>query len=179
MRMQAALHQKAGPCGGWKRRRRWMRHRLARMLAAVALLGSTVAVGGGLLIATAGPASAFAGDANVCSAFAGTIDLSTRVVTQTYSDCHQQGSGTAEYAFGQTTIQFTIHWATGHATSDVVLSAVVDPSGGPCPAGELTNHVTLTVVHGAYAGSTGHNITCDDFSGLPIIHVTNFGPLVI
>jgi hypothetical protein len=155
-----------------------MGHRRNRKLAAVAAVGSAMIVGGGMLIATAGPASASAGGTNVCSTFAGTADLSTGVATQTYSDCQQHGSGTAEYTLGPTT-QFTIHWATGNATSDVVASAVSDPSGGPCPAGEITNHVTLTVVDGTYAGSTGHNITCADLSAYPIIHVTNLGPIVI
>jgi hypothetical protein len=148
------------------------------MLAAVAVFASAVTVSGGMLTTTTGPASAFAGGTDVCSTFAGTVDLSTGVVTQTYSHCREHGSGTAAYSLGRTT-QFSIHWATGNATSSVVASAVVDSSGGPCPAGELTNHVTLTVVHGAYTGSTGHNITCDDLSGNPIVHVTNLGPIVI
>jgi hypothetical protein len=177
--MQAALHQKAGQVRLLETEGEGaMGHRRTRMLAAVAMLGSAVTVGGGMLVATAGPASASAGGTDVCSAFAGTADVSTGVATQTYSGCQEHGSGTAQYTLGPTT-QFTIHWATGNATSDVVASSVLEPTGGPCPAGELTNHVTLTVVDGAYAGSTGHNITCDDISGFPIVRVTNLGPIVI
>ena len=154
-----------------------MGHRRNRKLAAVAAVGSAMIVGGGMLIATAGPASASAGGTNVCSTFAGTADLSTGVATQTYSGCQEHGSGTAQYTLGPTT-QFTIHWATGNATSDVVASSVIDPAG-PCPTGEISVDVTLTVVGGAYAGSTGDNVICSDISGLPIVHNTNLGPIVI
>jgi hypothetical protein len=154
-----------------------MRHRLTRIVTVAAMLGSAVTLAGGTLAATTIPASATAGDANVCTSYAATINLSTGMVTETYNGCHQQGSATAEYALGQTT-PITIHWATGNATSDVVASTVIDPAG-PCPAGEITTDVTLTVVDGAYTGSTAHNVICSDISGLPIVHITNFGPIVI
>jgi hypothetical protein len=154
-----------------------MHHLLTRIVTVAAMVGTAATLAGGTLTATTIPASATEGGTNVCTSYAGTIDLSTGAITETYSGCHQQGSATAEYALGQTT-PITIHWATGNATSVVVVSSAADPAG-PCPAGEFTTDVTLTVVEGAYAGSTGHNVVCSDISGLPIVHNTNFGPLVI
>jgi hypothetical protein len=154
-----------------------MRHGLTRLITVAAMLGSALTLAGGTLIATTTPASAAEGGANVCASFAGTVDLTTGVITETYSGCHQQGSATDQYTLGQTS-PITIHWATGNATSDVVASSVIDPAG-PCPTGEISVDVTLTVVGGAYAGSTGDNVICSDISGLPIVHNTNLGPIVI
>jgi len=144
------------------------------MITVAAML---VTVAGGTLTATTITASAAEGNTNVCTSYAATINLSTGVITETYNGCHQQGSATAEYTLGQTT-PITIHWATGNATSDVVASSVSDPTG-PCPAGQFTTDVTVTVVDGAYTGSIGHNVICADISGLPIVHTTNLGPVVI
>jgi hypothetical protein len=154
-----------------------MRHRFTQLITVAAMLGSALTLAGGTLLATTTPASATDGGTNVCTSYVGTIDLTTGVITETYNGCHQQGSATAEYTLGQTT-PITLHWATGNATSEVVASSVIDPTG-PCPAGQISVDVTVTVVDGAYAGSAGHNVVCSDISGLPIVHNTNLGPIVI
>jgi hypothetical protein len=142
--------------------------------------GSLVILAGGALVTTAGPSSAATGDANVCSSAVGTENFFTGVGTELVSGCHQQGSATVvgiQQTPSSPTLD-TIHWATGHATSHAIASDVVNV-GTPCPAGDITNRVTLVVTDGPYAGSTGHNVVCSDLSRFPIITWTNLGPIVI
>jgi hypothetical protein len=120
---------------------------------------------------------------NVCSSVVGTIDYFTGVETGTLSGCHQQGSGTFVQSidpnnpYGQ--VAGTIYWATGNATSHVITTSVPD-SSVPCPAGfAYGTDFFITVVNGAYAGSTGYGADCSDVSRFPIIHDTNVGPVVI
>jgi hypothetical protein len=168
-------------------RRSFMRHfRLGRLAATVALLGSTLALAGGTVLATAGPASAAAGGQNVCSTFVGSADLSQGIpmLTGTFSNCHQQGSGTVGGVLDITgaPAPVTILWATGHATSVGSISAVIDFSGGPCPAGDVAADVTLLIGGGPYAtppALPGSGIICADISGFPVIALTNFGPVTI
>ena len=51
-----------------------MRHRLTRMVTTTAMLGASLAITGGVLLATSGPASARTG--NPCTTFVGTYDAS-------------------------------------------------------------------------------------------------------
>jgi hypothetical protein len=159
-----------------------MRYRLSRILAALALLGSSLALAGGALVTSAAPASAAAGNTNVCASLVATFDPSTGVSTGTLSGCHQQGSGTTlqtpDLANPFAPSPVTIAWATGHATSDVVVTTG-PASGDPCPAGDIAGAVSITVVHGAYSGSTGGYVICLDLSDYPVIHSTSVGPVVI
>jgi hypothetical protein len=142
--------------------------------------GSLVVLAGGALATTAGPSSAATGGTDVCSSAISTSNLITGLGTETLSGCHQQGSATV-VGIQQTPLSptlDTIHWATGHATSHAIATAVVS-LGAPCPAGDITNRVTLVVTDGPYAGSTGHNVICSDLSQFPILHSMNLGPVVI
>jgi hypothetical protein len=151
-----------------------------RVLTLVAISVSSLVLGSGALATVAGPSSAATGGTNVCSSAVGVENANTGVGTEVLSGCHQHGSATVEGVEstpgGPT--QDTIHWATGHATSHAVASGVL-VSGAPCPVGDLTNYVTLKVIEGPYAGSTGHNVICIDLSQFPIIHSMNLGPLVV
>jgi hypothetical protein len=154
--------------------------RFSRLLTLAAMSGSLVVLAGGALVTTAGPSSAATGGTDVCSSAVSTSNFITGVGTERLSGCHQQGSATVvgvQQTPSSPTLD-TIHWATGHATSHAIASAVVS-AGAPCPAGDITNRVTLVVVDGPYAGSTGHNVICSDLSQFPIIHSMNLGPLVI
>jgi hypothetical protein len=154
--------------------------RFFRVFNLAAMSGSLVIVAGGALVTTAGPSSAATGGTDVCSSAISTSNLNTGLGTETLSGCHQQGSATV-VGIQQTPLSptlDTIHWATGHATSHAIAFAVVS-LGAPCPAGDITNRVTLVVTDGLYAGSTGHNVICSDLSQFPILHSMNLGPVVI
>jgi hypothetical protein len=151
------------------------------------MLGSTLGLAGGTLLATAGPAHAATGGQNVCDTFSGSADLSAAVpmVTGTFGGCHQQGSGALSGVLDVTgsPAPGSIMWATGHATSVISFSATIDFSGGPCPAGDVAADVTIDVGAGPYntpeGGTPGSGILCADISGFPIINLTNFGPTTI
>jgi hypothetical protein len=160
-----------------------MHRRITRTVAAVALFGASMILAGTALVANAVPASADAGGTDVCSSHVSTFDFFTGVVTGTLSGCHQQGSGTTEalvdpnHPNGPTAA--TIHWATGNATTHVIITSVPD-SSVPCPAGFAFGTDTyITAVDGPYAGSNGFEATCTDITGFPILHTTNVGPVVI
>jgi len=158
------------------------RKHLQRMLAMTAMVVSVLTVVGGSLAGTAVPASAVAGGTNVCSSLDATFDPSSGLSTGTLTGCHQQGSGTTvetpNLADPFAPNPVTIYWATGHATSQLVVSTS-PVSGDPCPAGEIAGKVSISVVSGPYAGSTGGYIICLDFSDYPILHGTSVGPVVI
>ena len=157
-----------------------LQNRFFRLLTLAAMSGSLVILACGALVTTAGPSSAATGGTDVCSSAISTSNFFTGVGTERLSGCHQQGSATV-VGVQQTPLSptlDTIHWATGHATSHAIASAVVS-AGAPCPAGDITNRVTLVVVDGPYAGSTGHNVICSDLSQFPIINSMNLGPLTI
>ena len=154
--------------------------RFFRVFNLAAMSGSLVIVAGGALVTTAGPSSAATGGTDVCSSAISTSNFITGVGTERLSGCHQQGSATVvgiQQTPSSPTLD-TIHWATGHATSHAIAWAVVN-FGAPCPAGDVTNRVTLVVIDGPYAGSTGHNIICSDIRHLPIIHSWSLGPITI
>jgi hypothetical protein len=158
-----------------------LHNRFFRVLTFAAMSGSLVILAGGALVTTAGPSSAAMGGTNVCSSAVGTAVVGTsEVSTEVLTGCHQQGSGIVHglQSTPSSPTQDTIHWATGHATSHAIASSVVS-FGAPCPAGDVTARVTLVVIDGPYAGSTGHNVVCIDISQLPIIHWTNLGPLTV
>jgi hypothetical protein len=165
-----------------------MRHfRLGRLAATAAMLGSTLGLAGGTLLATAGPAHAAAGGVNVCDSFSGSADISAAVpvVTGTFGSCHQQGSGaflgvldiTGAPAPGD------IFWATGHATSIVSFSAAIDFTGGNCPSGDIAADITLDVGGGPYSTvegtAPGTGVLCADISALPLVSFSNLGPVTI
>jgi hypothetical protein len=157
-----------------------MRHRLTRLVAVAATF-----LAGGALVATATPVHAAAGGTNVCASAVGTLDLSAAVptFTTTFTGCHEHGSGTAIEVANLNNPSApghaTLHWATGNAASENIVTSVIDPTGGPCPAGDIATDVTIQVVHGPYTGSTGHAVICSDLSDLPIIHTFSVGPVVI
>jgi hypothetical protein len=154
------------------------------------MLGSAVTLVGGSLATTATPASAAAGGTYVCESFTAvaTINPVTFVTTSigTFSGCHEHGSGTSVEVIGpnqdpSAPTPVTIHWATGNATSELIVTAVprlsVDPQ---CPVGyrDATIDVYSTVVHGPYTGSSSIGVQCLDLSGLPtgILRSVGLGP---
>ena len=155
---------------------------LQRMLAMTAMVVSVMTAVGGSLATTEVPASALAGGTNVCSSLVATFDPSTGLSTGTLTGCHQQGSGTTvetpNLADPFAPNPVTISWATGHATTQL-LATTGPVSGNPCPAGEIAGKVSISVVGGPYAGSTGGYVICLDFSDYPVIHGASVGPVVI
>ena len=159
-----------------------MRYRLTRIVAATALLASSLMLAGGALVTTASPSAAAVGGTNVCASFVATFDPSTGLSTGRLSGCHQQGSGTTvetpNLADPFAPNPLTINWATGHATSDIIVST------GPTQ-GIRVQWVTLLgrsrsrSYTGPYSGSTGGYVICLDFTDPPLIHATNVGPVVI
>jgi hypothetical protein len=164
-----------------------MRHfRVGRLAATVVMLGSTLGLAGGTLLATAGPASAASGGTNVCSTLVAGADLSSATLTGTFSDCHQQGTGSLQVGFDVSGAPSTgsIFWATGHATSLITIQLIaLDFSGGPCPpasggGSDVAALVLLTVGGGPYEGSGSIATICADPTTTPIT-VTNLGPVTI
>jgi hypothetical protein len=150
------------------------------------MLAASLILSGGAFVATAGPAAADAGGTNTCTTFIGSADLSAAIpmLTGTFSNCHQQGSGALTGVLDITGAPApgSIMWATGHATSVIMFSATIDFSGGPCPPGDVAADVTIVVGGGPYAtppSATGSGILCADISGFPVIALSNFGPVVI
>ena len=154
-----------------------------RMLAMTVTMVSAVTLIGGSLATTASPASAAAGGTNVCASLVATFDPSTGVSTGALTGCHQQGSGTTvqvpNLADPFAPSPFTIHWATGHATSEAIATPSPHLGGNPCPAGDAAGDISIAVVSGPYAGSTGGYVICLDLSTLPALHATSVGPIVI
>ena len=157
-----------------------LQNRFLGVLTLAAMTGSLVILAGGALVTPAGPSSAATRGINVCSRAISTSNLVTGVGTERLSGCRHHRSATVVGTQKTPTspTHDTIHWATGHATSHAIAYAVVS-FGAPCPAGDITNRVTLVVIDGPYAGSIGHNVICSDLSQFPIIHSMNLGPLVI
>jgi hypothetical protein len=151
------------------------------------MLGSTLGVAGGTLLATSPPASADAGGVNVCNTFSAVADITAfpPVFTGMFSNCHQQGSGvfTGVLDITGAAAPGSIAWATGHATSAITFSAAIDLSGGNCPAGDIAATVTIVVGGGPYAtppSATGGGVLCADPSGgLNDIVLSNLGPVTI
>lgn len=154
-----------------------------RMLAMTVTIVSAMTLIGGSLATTPTPASAAAGGTNVCASGVATFDPSTGVSTGTLTGCHQQGSGTtvqvANLADPFAPTPFTIHWATGHATSEAIATPGPHLGVNPCPAGDVAGDISIVVVRGLYAGSTGGYVICLDLSTLPALHATSAGPIVI
>ena len=157
-----------------------LQNRFVGVLTLAAMTGSLVILAGGALVTTVGPSSAATKGTNVCSRAISTANLVTGVGTERLSGCRQHRSATVvgTQKTPSSPTHDTIHWATGHATSHAIAYAVVS-GGAPCPAGDITNRVTLVVISGPYAGSTGHNIICSDIRHLPIIHSWSLGPVTI
>jgi hypothetical protein len=127
------------------------------------MLGASLALTGGLLLATAGPASATAG--NPCTTFSGTLDLTMFSATGTVSGCQSHTGGTLTIPFvditGGPSTGF-IHWDTGKATTAFVVTAVVGV--GDCSSTGLPIAATLTITAtgGPYAGDVGGGVICTD-----------------
>ena len=157
-----------------------LQNRLFGVLTLAAMTASLVILAGGALVTTAGPSSAAKKGTNVCSRATSTSNIVTGVGTERLSGCRHHRSATVvgTQKSPSSPTHDTIHWATGHATSHAIAYAVVS-FGAPCPAGDITNRVTLVVVDGPYAGSTGHNVICVDLSRYPILTWTNLGPITI
>ena len=157
-----------------------LQNRLFGVLTLAAMTASLVILAGGALVTPAGPSSAATRGINVCSRAISTSNLVTGVGTERLSGCRHHHSATVVGTQKTPTspTHDTIHWATGHTSSHAIAYDVVS-SGAPCPAGDITNRVTLVVTDGLYAGSTGHNVICSDLSQFPILHSMNLGPVVI
>jgi hypothetical protein len=155
------------------------------MVAVMAMLGSAITLVGGTLATTAIPASAAPGGTNVCASANATFDPFTGpLAIGTFTGCHQQGSATSveivNLADPSAPNAVTIHWATGHATSQVIAQGgPFVGTGNPCPAGDIPGSVSITVVSGPYAGSVGGYTICFDLSAFPVINSTSVGPVVI
>jgi hypothetical protein len=152
-----------------------------RLITLAAMFASVVTIVGGTLAATAVPSSGAPGGTNVCTGFTATANVLTSVATGTLTGCHQQGSGTTleivdpNNPLAPTPV--TIAWATGHATSEAIVTVVPGPTTAACPLG--TGDVSLNVVDGPYTGSNGHFVQCLQSFSFPNISGISLGPVVV
>ena len=158
-----------------------MRHRLARLIALVAMLGSALTLAGGALVASAGSAAASKRGADPsCTTLTGTVDLSQQVavLTGTLSGCQSNGDGaiTAVFNLNGTPGPGSIFWAKLDASSGITLSVAASSQTGACPA---TASVTITVGGGPSAGTSGTGFVCEDFTNYPVVAVSNSGPITL
>jgi hypothetical protein len=152
-----------------------MRHRLTRIVTATAMLGASLALTGGVLLATAGPASATVG--NPCTTLVGTIDLGVPAFSGTLSGCQSHGGGTLSVPFVDISggpSQGFVFWNTGKATTAFTVTALVGV--GDCSASGLPIAATLTITanSGPYTPDVGGGVICTD--GVTIV---NAGPISV
>jgi hypothetical protein len=136
------------------------------------MLGASLALTGGVLLASAGPASATAG--NPCTTFVGTVDLSTFTAGGTLSGCQSHGGGTLSIPFLDPSggpSQGSIAWNTGKATTFVTITAQVFV--GDCsafPAFPIPATLTTTATGGPYTPDVGGGTICTD--GVNLVNAT-------
>jgi hypothetical protein len=162
-----------------------MRHfRLGRLAASVVMLGSTLGLAGGTLLATAGPASAAAGGGQTCTSLSGTVDLSQAVpvLTGTLSGCnsvgHNPGQISAVVDITGAPAPISIFWASGNATS--VGSITAAAFTGDCTAvnpADIPIIATITVGGGPFVGTSGMSTICADITNFPMVAIVNNGPV--
>jgi hypothetical protein len=139
------------------------------------MLGASLALTGGLLLTTAGPASATVG--NPCTGLTGTIDLSGPSASGTLTGCQSHGGGTLSLPFidisgGPST--GSVFWNTGKATTLFTVTALVGV--GDCSASGLPIAATLTITAngGPYTPDVGGGVICTDGTTL-----VNAGPISV
>jgi hypothetical protein len=156
-----------------------------RLFATTAVLASMLTIGGAL-VATAPSASALPDGTNVCEGFVGDplnlLSPPPVVVTGTLFGCHQQGSGTTREVVNSSDPSaptlVTITWATGHATSDEIVTVTNIPVDSRCPGATFEGIVDAQVVHGPYTGSGGEGIQCTVLA-FPFLIGYSAGPVTI
>jgi hypothetical protein len=139
------------------------------------MLGASLLLSGGVLLATAGPASATEG--NPCTTLTGTIDLSGPSASGTLSGCKSHGGGTLSLPFIDISggpSQGSVFWNTGKATTAFTVTALVGV--GDCTASGLPIAATLTITanSGPYTPDVGGGVICTD--GTTIV---NAGPISV
>jgi hypothetical protein len=151
------------------------RFRLSRFIAIATMLGSSFALAGGTVLATAGPASASsAGGGQTCTTLnaSGSLEAFPTVVTGRLDGCNSNRGGTitAVVDLSGRVTPGSIAWDTGGATSVISLYlGNFDFTGGSCPAVPGMDIVVaatmlITVGGGPYAGTSGTNVTCVDLN---------------
>jgi hypothetical protein len=139
------------------------------------MLGASLALTGGLLLTTAGPASATAG--NPCTGLTGTIDLSVPSFSGTLTGCQSHSGGTLSVPFVDISggpSQGFVFWNTGKATTLFTVTALVgvgDCSATPFP---IAATLTITANGGPYTPDVGGGVICTD--GVTIV---NTGPISV
>jgi hypothetical protein len=139
------------------------------------MLGASLALTGGVLLATAGPASATAG--NPCTTLLGTVDLSGPSFSGTLSGCQSHTGGKLSVPFVDLSggpSQGFVFWDTGKATTAFTVTALVgvgDCSTTPFP---IAATLTITATGGPYTPDVGGGVICTD--GVTIVNV---GPISV
>jgi hypothetical protein len=128
------------------------------------MLGASLALTGGVLLATAGPASATAG--NPCTNLTGTIDLSGPSFSGTLTGCQSHSGGTLSVPFVDLTggpSNGFVFWNTGKATTLFTVTAQVFV--GDCsafPQFPIAATLTITATGGPYTPDVGGGVICTD-----------------
>jgi hypothetical protein len=164
-----------------------MRHRPSRLFTTTAMLGASLLLSGGVLLATAGSASAAAGGLETCTSLTASIDLLTLTATGTISGCNSAGLNPGNITIGPLDLSGgpspgSIFWAAGKATSltttsaDITMgpdcSAIAASTGDP----QLPITLTITVLAGPFAGTTGGGGACVDLVTFTLVNV---GPITL
>jgi hypothetical protein len=139
------------------------------------MLGSSFALAGGAVLATAGPASASnAGGGQNCNGLSGSGDISAfpPIVSGPVTDCNSNRGGTltAIVDVSGGVSPGSIAWDTGKATSLITIQVInIDFAGTGCAPGDVEVDTLLAVTAGPYEGTGGINHFCGDISGFPVV----------
>jgi hypothetical protein len=142
------------------------------------MLASSLALAGGVLLTSAGPASAVTGGLETCTSFSTVVDLGTGAATGTISGCNSKGLNPGNITLNVATATGSIFWAAGHATS--LISAIPEVGVGDCSTvgtgADLPVTVVITVLDGPFSGTTGGGVLCLDFGTFNLV---NNGPITL
>jgi hypothetical protein len=141
------------------------------------MLGSSLALAGGAVIAAAGPASAAAGGTVNCSSVSGSGDITAfpPVVSGPVSGCssHSGGVLTAIVDISGGVSPGSVAWQTGHATTLITIQVInIDFAGTGCAPGDVEVDTLLTATAGPYEGSSAVNHFCGDISAFPVVSLS-------
>jgi hypothetical protein len=136
------------------------RVRPSRLIGVVAVVASSLALTGGALLVTTTPASAVMGGLQTCQSLNLTLAPTTFPASGTISGCNSKGHNVGTVAISNDS-SGSITWASGMAASQI--SVGLAPFAVFClsPFGNGALYtLTITVVSGPYAGTSGGAQVC-------------------
>jgi hypothetical protein len=150
-------------------------------MTVAAMLASSLAFAGGVLLTSAGPASALAGGGQTCTSLSTTLDLGSGSVSGTISGCNSPGHNPGTIVLSIASGGGSIFWASGKATSLLQITSeqigVGDCSSVNSPDPQLPVTVGLTVLNGPFVGTSGGGVLCVDV--ITLASVVNGGPITL